>query len=160
MAIQEQQSSLHDWWPYIEAAWGPHSKDQNTSENTTWHPPPSPLTWHVDKFWGTQERAYISTPGIGCQHGDGYQRCQNFESKILHAGHLAPIRHTNHHSTHATTPPSPNNPCHHSDSSPQHPCTTCHTRITLTPQSLSQDSLFAATHLPQIINPVTPPHLK
>jgi hypothetical protein len=96
---------------------------------------------------------------MGCQHGNGYQRCQDCKSKLLHTGHFAPIEHTNRHSKHPSTSPSPSHPLHHSDSSPQHPCATHHTRITHTPQSLSQGSILTTTHLSPIIDPVTPPYL-
>ena len=127
--------------------------------NTTRRSPPLPLTLHVDKFWGARERTYISMPGMRGQHGNGYQCCQDCERKLLHAGHFAPIEHTNCFSSHPPPPPSPNPPHHDSDSS-SHSCfTNCHTRFATTLQSLPQDSVFTSTHLPPIINPVSPSYL-
>ena len=55
-----------------------------------------------------------------------------------------------------TKPPSPNLPHHHSDSSP---CSNCHTRFASPPQSLPQDSIITTTHLPLIIDPISPSYL-
>jgi hypothetical protein len=95
-------------------------------------------------------------PDMGCQYRNGYQRHQDHERKLLHTGHIATIEHTNCLPTQPTTPPSPNPPCHHLDSSPHCPFTNRHTKFVSTPQSLSQDSIFMTTHLPAIINPVSP----
>ena len=74
-------------------------------------------------------------PGMRGQHGNGYQCCQDCKSKLLHAGHFAPIEHTNCFSSHPPPPPSPNPPHHDSDSS-SHSCfTNCHTRFATTLQS-------------------------
>ncbi len=92
----------------------------------------------------TRERPYISTPGMGCQHGNGYKRCQGSNSKLLIAGYLASIEHSICRPKNTTTPHSPFHPLQHSVSFARHPIATNHTTITQTPQLPQPIAIFTS----------------